>query len=986
MDQQRKNGIPPIRLFISFDSNPTDKVLCEELIKHLGTLRYQGQIDIWHPGRILPGTNSAEAKNHSLENASIILLLISPDFMNSEHCRLEMERAFQLRSISRVHVIPILLRSVDLNGTPLAHLECLPRQGKPVKECSRQNRDAQWKAIVEEIRESIKALSSSLAGTSVSPSSPVWNVPYLPNPFFTGRDEILERLHRQLQGGQPVALSQAQAICGLGGVGKTRIAVEYAYQWYRQEYQTVLWARAESQEALISSYVDLASLLNLPAQDALNQMLAVQAVKRWLENHQQWLLILDNADTPELLSEFLPASPGGHILLTTRAQAIGHLARRFEIEALPLEWGALLLLRRAGLLSCDATIAEASVTTEWEAALEISHQLGGLPLALDEAGAYLEATRMNISRYPQLFQQCREKLLKERRGLLKDHPDSVATTLLLSFDRVEQKSRAAADLLRLCAYLAPDTIAEEIIIQGAPYLGSQLEPMAANVYGLNQAIEELRNYSLISRDSKTNMLSIHRLVQAVLQDALSDEKRRLWKERAVYAVNTSFPGLEPSHWAACERWLPHAFLCAHWIEQEQMIFPVASRLLAQAGLYLKERAQYTQAEPLLQQALTIDKQVYGPEHLNVAADLNNLGCLYWNQGKYRETEPLFQQALIIRQQHLGYEHPETVETLQNLACLYQSQGKHEEAKQMFQSASMVDEHRADATFAIDLSNQADLSRRLGHYEEAESLLERALDMYEHHIGQDHLTIAYLLHKQGLLAYEQGKLEEAESFFRRTLAIYEHWLGDEHPNTAQILNALGELARIQRCYEEAEMLFERALASKEKQFGEMHSSTAASLNGLALLYLEQGKYVYVKQGKYMEEGKFEEAESLFQRALEIRRHTLGDKHPDTALLQSNLGCLYQAQGENEKAGQCFRDALTVYEEQLGREHPSTIQTLHNFIYCCGIQGKYEEAQPLLEQGLTAHQQTAGHKYPKMQLLRRDMAPLLEALGWDKESTN
>lgn len=758
------------------------------------------------------------------------------------------------------------------------------------------------------------------------PSTPIRKIPYRRNPFFTGREDLLTLVHHRLTTTGAAALTQALAISELGGIGKTQIAVEYAYR-YQDHYEAIFWVTAASRETLVADFVVLAHQLELTGRDLEDLYLIVAAVKRWLERHPDWLLILDNADELELLPDFLPVGGSGSILLTTRAQVTGSIAPSISVEQMNEEESSVLLLRRAKVLPATSALTQATTEVRAQAA-DIVTELDGLPLALDQAGAYIEETDCGLGGYLKLYRSHRHKLLQRRSAGRSDHPEPVATTWHLSFRKAEQVSPAAADLLRLCAFLAPDAIPEVIVTEGAQVLGEVLGPAAANALRLNEAIEVLRRYSLVRRNPDTKMLTIHRLVQAVLQDAMPVDMKKQWKERA----------------------------------------------------------QYTQAEHFFQQALAIDEQVYGPEHLEVATDLNNLACLYWNQGKYAETEPLFQHALAIRQQQLGHEDPDTAEALQNLACLYQTQGNDEEAKQMFQAAVMIDEHSTGTAVAIDLSNQADLSRRLGHYEEAESLLERALAIHEQHVGQEDLNTAHILHKQGLLAYEQGKCEAAESFFRRTLDRYEQWLGDEHPNTAQILNALAELSRIQGKYEEAEPLFQRALALKKKQFGEMHSSTAASLNGLALLYLQQGKWVYVKQEKYMKEGRFEEAESLLEHALEIRQHVLGNEHPNTALLLNNLACLYQAQEKHVEAEQFFRHALTIFEKRVGREHPSTTQMLHNLIYCCEVQGKYEEARPLLEQALAIDERLSEHKYPKALLLHRDTVVLLEALTGNAESTN
>src|SRR5439155_14354626 len=188
-----------------------------------------------------------------------------------------------------------------------------------------------------------------------------------------------------------------------------------------------------------------ASLLRLPEREEKEQEIIVQAVKTWLQTHRGWLLILDNADELALLPDFLPPGLGGHLLLTTRAAATGRLAQRLEIETLLPEHGSLFLLRRAALVAPDATLEQESLQ-ERELALQISQELGGLPLALDQAGAYLEETGMDLASYWQIYQQHRTDLLLQRGGLVGDHPSPVATTWSLSFQRAKEKNSVAADL------------------------------------------------------------------------------------------------------------------------------------------------------------------------------------------------------------------------------------------------------------------------------------------------------------------------------------------------------------------------------------------------------------------------------------------------------------------------------------------------------------------------------------------------------------
>ena len=694
------------------------------------------------------------------------------------------------------------------------------------------------------------------------------NVPYSRNPFFTGREDVLKRLRETLVSSGRVALS------GLGGIGKTQTAVEYAHR-YREDYQAVLWAKADPREALVSGFVAIAGVLNLPEKDAQDQNFAVVAVRRWLEFNTDWLLIFDNADDLAMARELIPSGEKGHVLLTTRAQATGAIAQRVEIEQMEPKEGALFLLRRAKLIAKDAPLDQASDTDRRQAE-KISSELGGLPLALDQAGAYIEETGSGLSDYLILCRTHGAELLKRRGAMASDHPDPVATTFVLSFEKVENASAAAAELLRFCAFLHPDSIREELINEGASELGPVLQPVAGDSFELNTAIGEILKYSLLRRDPTAKTVDIHRLVQAVLRDGMNGATHRQWAERAVRAVNQAFPAVEVSMWPRCEEFLPHAQACAELIERWNFEFQEAARLLNQTAFYLDERARYAEAESLYMRALAIREKAVGPEHPDVAQSLNNLAALYHAQGRYAEAEPLLQRALAIREKVFGPEHPNVATSLNNLAALYRVQGR---------------------------------------YVEAEPLYMRALAIREKVLGPEHPDVASSLNNLAALYHARGRYAEAEPLYMRALAIREKVLGPEHPNVATSLNNLAALYRVQGRNAEAESLYQRALAIFEKVFGPEHPNVATSLNNLAALYRVQGRYV--------------EAEPLLQRALAIREKVLGPEHPDVAQSLNNLALLDDAQGRYAEAQPLFERALGIWEKALGPEHPEVATCLGNY---------------------------------------------------------
>ncbi len=459
------------------------------------------------------------------------------------------------------------------------------------------------------------------------PSQPaIWHIPFRRNPFFTGREQVLSNLHTMLLASQSATLVQSPAISGLGGIGKTQTAIEYAYR-HREDYHAILWVQANSRETLISDSTKIAELLRLPEQNAREQDRIVQAIKHWLEVNTGWLLIFDNADDLQIVSDVLPSKNSGHILFTTRATAMGDLAKRVEIDEMDQQEGSLLLLRRATKLAPDAPLTDAPAA-DLIKARAIVDAVDGLPLALDQAGAYIEETGCSLSDYLQLYKTHHADLLKER-GERKDyHPDPVASTWALSFEKVQQANLAAADLLRLCAFLAPDDIPEEMIIKGPEDIGTELQSLVGNQHKLNMAIKELLKYSLIRRDSTAHTIVVHRLVQAVLRDEMDEETQRQWAERVVQVVNRSFPNVEVKTWPSCQQLLPHALVCAAFVKRWGLAFPEPALLLNQAGYYLDDRAQYLEAEPLYERALAIREEVLGARHPDTALSLNNLATLY----------------------------------------------------------------------------------------------------------------------------------------------------------------------------------------------------------------------------------------------------------------------------------------------------------------------------------------------------------------------
>jgi tetratricopeptide (TPR) repeat protein len=661
----------------------------------------------------------------------------------------------------------------------------------------------------------------------------------VPSPFFTGRGAILEKVSKRLKQGKNVALS------GMRGVGKTQIAKQYAHS-HRKEYSRIFWARAEKHETLVADFASVAQLLGLSQKDKRDQSIIVAAVKNWLETNHGWLVILDNADDISLVEQFVPAAHDeGRVLLTSTASAFGGWAEKISVEQMNPDDAALLLLRRAGVIGKKAQPKKAS-QVDRKLALALAEKLGGLPLALDQAGAFIEETPSTLAEYTHFYEKEGKRLRELRGGLGNEHP-SVTVTFSLAFQELGKRDPLAADLVHMCAFLAPDAIPEEIFTKGGSAIGPEFARCAESPLDFANTIKQAATFSLIRRDAPDRSLDIHRLVQEVLKDGMDPAQVHEWAESALRAVDLAFPFVEFRNWHACERLLPHARACGAWIERFSFESAEAASLLNETGSYVHDRAQYADAEPLYKRSLAIGEKALGPEHPDVATTVNNLALLYKNQERYADAEPLYWRALAIYEKALGPEHPHVAAALNNLATLFRAQTR---------------------------------------YAEAERLHQRSLAIREKTLGQNDPGVAESLNNLALLYKNQGRFAEAEPLYQRSLAIYEKASGAEHPDVATSLNNLASLYSSQGRHAEAQPLYKRAIAIDEKALGSDHPALATDLNNLALLYADQGRYG--------------EAEPLYKRCLVIREKAQGPNHPDVATALENYARLLRKTGREAEA--------------------------------------------------------------------------------------
>jgi tetratricopeptide (TPR) repeat protein len=689
-------------------------------------------------------------------------------------------------------------------------------------------------------------------------------LPFSRNPLFVGREADLRRLAQALKEDGIAAIGQIAAATGLGGLGKTQLAVEFAHRYGPYFAGGVFWLTFATPEAIpheLAACGGAGGMQLRPDFHTLPLEEQVHEVQRAWQSPLPRLLVFDNCEDEVLIAKWRPVSGGCRVLITSRRAtwdtALGIAA--LALDVLPrLDSIALLRQFRPDLAASDPDLDA------------IAAELGDLPLALHLAGSFLARYGQAVTPAGYLTQLQQPALLEHPSlqgwQLSRDlsptrHEQHVARTFALSYDRLDPADTTDARALALlarAAYFAPgQPLPRDLLLATVTWA-----PEAPNIaLQAEDAIRRLLDLGLLESDA-ADAVRLHRLLAVFVRAIARDGAAQSAVEDALLAAaerihNAGYPGpllaLHPHLQAVTE--------AARLREDAQ-----AARLETMLGHSLRLLSDYAGAQPVYERALALYEQLFGPDHLDVVESLYNLAQLYRDRGRYGEAEPLYQWALALRERRLGPEHPAVARILNSLAFLYWGQGR---------------------------------------YGEAEPLYQRALAIWERALSSDHLAVATTLNDLAILYRGQGRYGEAGPLYQRALALRERVLGPDHPDVTMSLNNLANLYETQGHYTEAEQLHRRALATRERVLGPDHPRVALSLNNLARLYLIQGRY--------------REAEPLYQRALAIWERALGPDHPDVAMALDNLALVYLIQGCYAEAAFFYQRALALYEQRLGPTH-------------------------------------------------------------------
>ncbi|MFI5620013.1 FxSxx-COOH system tetratricopeptide repeat protein [Streptomyces sp. NPDC051567] len=846
------------------------------------------------------------------------------------------------------------------------------------------------------------ALPDPAGGARPGPRFPgtvpkIWNAPPR-NPGFTGRGIVLERMRDRLGGGMAVVLPQPQTLYGLGGVGKTQVALEYVHR-FMADYDLVWWISSEQPDDVVAALAELAVRLGAQTGEDMSAASreAIDLLRRGVPS-ARWLLVFDNADDPESLKRYFPPGGPGHVLVTSRNQSWSQYGDALPVDVFLREESVEHLRRRAPGLSGDD-------------AEQVAVAVGDLPLAVEQAGAWIAETATPVPAYiEQLARQAARVLaLNQPPG----YPEPVAATWNVSIERLQSRSPAAVRLLQLCAFFAPEPISanllysKEMIDALKPYDASLQEKLV-----LGRVIREIGRFALAKVDQVGNSIQVHRLVQAVIRAQLSEEEQR----EARHAVHRILAGARPDDDEPIdnpETWPRFTTIWPHLAPSEARFCkePETRRLLIDRVRYLWKRGDFKAAHQLGEELREDWKETLGGDDLQYLYLRFHLSNILRSQGRFVEAMELDEVTLERQRAALGPSHPHTYMTTSGLAMDLGAMGRYGEAMEL---ATAAHEgfgqifHEAHPRTLAAANNLALNLRMVGRYARAREIDQEVFDRRTEVLGPEH---PYTLSSAQNLARdlrEVGRYDDSVQLLGRTYEIYKRTLGRAFPGTlsaaknlAVSLRRAGDLQdalrlttatrnRYRAKYtsvnpdllacdlnlasdlfatgdpDGARDLAREVVDEYVKVPGERHPYTLAAVNNLAVFHWGAG-----------DAGA---AEPMLRRTVRLMREVLGDEHPHTVFTDLNLANVLAALGDPRGALELERLAVARLREALGAHHPETLASASNMAVSLDALGHEQEAARVRAEAVAELTRLLGEEHGLTRYARderrvhRDLEPL------------
>ncbi|KAJ6013114.1 hypothetical protein N7522_003469 [Penicillium canescens] len=777
-----------------------------------------------------------------------------------------------------------------------------------------------------------------------TPPSPISTVPFTRDPDFVSRDTLLDQIHKKIS-----VPGSGIALIGLGGVGKSQLAIEYSHQ-IRSESPTtwVFWVHASNKARLEQSFRDIADQVKIPGrQDP--KVNIFKLVENWLRDDKigKWICILDNVDDDQLLCsvpvagkgnsirgptdaskkpllQYVPRSRNGSIIITsrTREAALKIVDHKGLIEVKPMERSeALELLKRK--------LEQPKESQESE---QLVNALEFMPLAIVQAASYIRnrAPRYSVSQYLRDFQRSdREatKLLKKEAGHLYrdwEAKNSILVTWQMSFEYIRQTKPSAVELLSLMSFFDREGIPDKLI---------RHQPMAYHTPSsvlLNDSsdgetsesdigpdfeddVTALRDYSFVSVSENGTFFTMHRLVQLTTRAWLKSHGQiDQWREKFISKLCEEFPTGEYENWERCRPLFPHVKSAMSQRPTSLDSLRQWATLLYRGAWYASQSGNIADVREMASMSRNQRMILFGEEHEEVLDSTSMLATAYRLEGRWEQAEQLDMQVMETRKTKLGEDHPSTLTSMANLASTYWNQGRWEEAEQLDMQVMETSKMKLGEDHPDTLSSMASLAstyRNQGRWEEAEQLEVQVIETRKTKLGEDHPDTLISMANLASTYRNQGRWEEAEQLEVQVIEARKTKLGEDHPSTLTSMANLASTYRNQGRWEEAELLEVRVLETSKTKLGENHPSTLTSMANLASTYRNQGRW--------------EETERLNVQVMESRKRKLGEDHPDTLSSMANLAFIWKSLGHDAEANTLLRNCLVKQKQILGPTHPDAL---------------------------------------------------------------
>jgi hypothetical protein len=778
----------------------------------------------------------------------------------------------------------------------------------------------------------------------------VWNVPNR-NADFTGRTTIIEQLREELVGEGRAAVL-AQALYGLGGVGKTQVALEYAHR-FKSDYDLIWWIPAEQSHAISLALADLAGQLGLQASDNAAETAAFALEQLRLGVGGRWLLIYDNAEEPADLAPYLPDGPG-HVIITSRNHAWTHHARPVELDVFTRRESVTHLMQHVPDLGEDS-------------AAKISSSVGDLPLAVEQAAAWLAETGIPASLYIDRLETQAADALELSKPF--DYATPVAATWNLSVHRLRERSPAAVRLLQILAFCSPEPVSATLLYGDAMNAALlPLDPALHDRLALGHAIREASRLALIKVHQASASVQMHRLVQAVIRSPMTVEQQAETRHTVHRILVGAMPNQgetdDPANWSAYDIIWPHLEpsqaegcdddrtreLLIGWIRYQRVHGELES------GSALADRLQRLWARDL-----GLDDR----QTLRLQFELANV---LRAQGRSSAARDMDTQVLRRQQAVLGANHADTLATANGLAADLRALGDFRRSLALDRKtyASFRKQFGADYPRTLSAANNLACSlRQAGRFSAARRLDEQTLGRRQRAYGPSHPYTLHSAANLGMDLRETGALRESVELLRTTHDRYDTVIGDETLGALRTAKSLAASLRKTGDLEDALRLTRETYGRYVKRYGPKNPDSLSCALNLAIDYSAHGDH---SQARDMAE----EIRASYQEAL-------GIGHPFTLAACNNLAIYLRRTGDLGGALELAEQTVSTMRATLGRDHPFTLSCITNLTSCLGDASDLAQAEQLQRETIKAFQKVRGPGHPDTLICEADLAVTLQYAG-------